>query len=686
MTALHAQSISLNLTEDCIFFHKDSYYIVDAISNKRGLSEYHCLRIDNKTGDIVDSKVIYRLTVAEVSAAIHSGSSYVIKKDEFNTCETLDHSERELMQFQAWSEFFNRLEIRTGSRFRTSGKYVKEVIKEINWSQYGMGVPGYSTATSKITKVKKAEGNTFVLLPKKYRKNRGETTLPSYVYNEMMSYIMDNVMVFTASEKINVTKAYNNFIKYIDNLPKNQRQKFVKTPCRATFYNHVNQISEAIKEERRMSAFELTKRKRKQKTGFIINEVLERVEMDAVSISLGIVENVKNGKKEEQVYLGHIILMVAIDVYSRAILGYSYKISKNPGECSDLVVSCFQNTLLPKDHTNSNMYGRSFNLVVDQGTATNGNQLSLALADAETVPITTPVGQPWRKPFIERFFHTLRTDFLSEFDSYMGSKRYRNYGSINHDEKIEKLATLTEDEFINALDDYIANTYHVGAHAGLNGRSPLAVWNDAIAEYGQEIYTFPLDHKVFSRRGKFAEGRVISEQGTITLDGDKYFSDELKKLQLNGVKKVDVYYSDNDVYSITFCYEHRLYKAYLMPTNQMPEPYPGLQRSALKAAKAAYFGHIAKAEKLNYIPSQKSPKRKQRPKTGAAETRNKTVAVNVDYDDAKQMLDKSIDADLANQAVSTQSTSVQDADASEETTGSSSAISSKKHVIRGGKI
>ncbi|MFQ3250598.1 MAG: putative transposase [Glaciecola sp.] len=686
MSSNSAHQLSLNLSEDAIFFYKDNHYIVDHVSTKRARHEYLCLRIDNQSGDIIDSNIIHRLCVAELTAALHSGNAYLVKKDDFDSKNRLNNSDKELLKFQGWQKFFDVLCKRTGNRYSTAPKYLNLAIKSVNWGDYELGTPGLSTAQAKVKRVRDNEGDVYVLLPKKYRKNKGESSLPQAIHSEMMDFIMDNVMVFNAAEKINVAKVYDRFCEYVENLPKAERTKLSKIPCRATFYNHVNQISQVLLAEQRMSAFELKKFKRKQTTEFIIKRVLERVEMDAVHISMGIVENVIEKGKEKQIFVGTIILMVAIDVFSRSILGYSYKIGENPSECSDLAVSCFQNTLLPKGQANWPQYGRSFNLVVDQSTTATGNQFQQAVMDAETGFVTTPAGTPWRKPFIERFFNTLRKEFLSEFSSYIGSKRYRNYGGINDDQKVEKLAMLTEQEFVEALDDFIANTYHVSGHAGLGESSPLDVWQDAMSEYGQEIYTFPLDHKVFSRRGKYAPKRTISDKGTVTLDGEKYSSDELKTLQLEGVKTVDVHYCDDDVSSITYSHDNLLYRAYLNPTKEIPEPYEGLQRGTLKALKENYNSHIKKSPKVRYTAPLNTSAKGHRPKGGASEKRDNSKGIDLRRPDAKKTLNNAIKADIDAQGPSESGYTITPQSQGNSTPNSNQPKPNPTLVKKGGKI
>lgn len=199
---------------------------------------------------------------------------------------------------------------------------------------------------------------------------------------------------------------------------------------------------------------------------------LECVELDAVHLNVGILD------ENTDEYLGTLIVYVGIDRFTRCVLGYSMSIKgKGQGENSESVIELLKHMSQPKalmPHTTHqwNQHGLGRLNLLDGGRANVGENVSAALAQSHVARIITPTKTPKKKPFIERFFKTLRGQFASKLPGYSPS---RMRGEVL-EENFSSSACLYLSEVKEALDSYIVDVYHQSGHSGLDNQSPSAVW------------------------------------------------------------------------------------------------------------------------------------------------------------------------------------------------------------------
>jgi putative transposase len=254
---------------------------------------------------------------------------------------------------------------------------------------------------------------------------------------------------------------------------------------------------------------------------------LQYVEVDAVHLNLGILS-------EAGEFLGTIIVYVCIDRYTRAVLGFSTSIKSNKrGEQSESVIECIKHSVFPKPDVNycNNQwfsFGVPFYFIFDAGSAFNNISVASYILNIESSRVITQTKQPKRKPFIERFFRTLREQLAMKIPGYVGK---RSEG-IEMDETIQEMATITQAEFERLLRIYICDYYHQSTHKGLDNFTPQQVWN----QYYSQSHTSPRlpgnPEAVSAFSGTTRSSNLCPKNGIA-----------YKKLRYNNSELRDLYYS-----------------------------------------------------------------------------------------------------------------------------------------------
>ncbi|PSW18674.1 hypothetical protein C9I94_24415 [Photobacterium swingsii] len=202
---------------------------------------------------------------------------------------------------------------------------------------------------------------------------------------------------------------------------------------------------------------------------------------------MGAIHPNSNGKEQLSCvnYVG-----IRQDVYSRAILGISLEVGRK-GESTEHIVDCLRSAILPKTDNEAipeqfrkgwPMCGKPAQIIADAGAGYVSKAFTLLLSFLDVSRQTTQVRRPWKKPFIERFFRTLRTRFLQTMPGYMSSGRKTE--ELEPDQTLKRTATLTVNEFKNCLYHFIVNDYHHTPHKSLNGATPFDTWEKKAAYSG----------------------------------------------------------------------------------------------------------------------------------------------------------------------------------------------------------
>ncbi|RUO36943.1 hypothetical protein CWE13_08850 [Aliidiomarina shirensis] len=248
----------------------------------------------------------------------------------------------------------------------------------------------------------------------------------------------------------------------------------LKPLSHGTFYTHIQKLNAYEVDRARMGVKAANKKHRWVEGSIITQRPLERVEVDAVHLNIAVVSEDASGKR---ICLRPIVY-VAMDVFTRLIVGHIVDFGeKNASENSNAVVKLIKdvcNPLKVGKYTNIPfpLGGMPERIISDSGPAFIASTPKAMLQSAGIGHEVTQKASPWKKPFVERFFSTLKSQCMHSIEGYAG---VRTRG-IELDRTLEQMAHLTRDEFQAILEDYILRIYHNNPHKGLDGLTPIEMW------------------------------------------------------------------------------------------------------------------------------------------------------------------------------------------------------------------
>lgn len=306
--------------------------------------------------------------------------------------------------------------------------------------------------------------------------HRRKSSFPQEIHDFALQMIDDH---YLQSGKPTVQYAYNCFREELEAKFGSEKFQRIEPPCRETFRKWLKGMEDPIKPIRRREVKHAAKEASRNATKKIrVDRILERVEADAVNLAIGV-------KDETGRYLGPVTIFAVIDCFSRSILGLVVQVGR--GESSGSVIDSYKHAICPKpiDYLPSSiesdwpMYGAPEVIISDGGAgyASIATQAFVIDAGSEARIVESYAG--WKKPFIERFFLTLRTGFAQNLRSYCGKYMDRP----NLDATIQEKASMTLGQFRTALYEWLLDTYHHSPHRGLEGRTPYDVWQDQVLEW-----------------------------------------------------------------------------------------------------------------------------------------------------------------------------------------------------------
>jgi putative transposase len=315
------------------------------------------------------------------------------------------------------------------------------------------------------------------------------------------------------------------------------------------FYEMLNELNQLDVVYSRYGKDEARKFARCSEGMYVLDFPLQRVEIDAVHLKIGLLDD------ETGEFLGTAIVYLAIDVFTRCIVGYSVSIGNGPSEISEAVVELIKHCVTPKVQSpfaqNSwPLTGIPYSFVGDAGAAFKCHVVTNLMAQLKCTYITTETKSPWRKGVIEAYNKGLRSQYASNLPGYT---RYND--EDKSDKTIEEIATLTLGEFIASLEVYILDYYHQNPHKGLFNDTPSNVCENALKECSPRIVA---DLKVLELFSGFETDGVIQGAQGIQRNNLYYSSRQLNNMRLeivtHGDKKnprVPFLYDKNDVSKIS---------------------------------------------------------------------------------------------------------------------------------------
>lgn len=499
-------------------------------------------------------------------------------------------TENQLLKLDMWSAFIE-LHFQTHSKNFTSINNVDETILAFRWEEYKSQTYSRSTCQAKIKAYLDNQKDVRALICRGYHGSKNTSRLTEATDDLIYEYFCNYYLV-----RIDATaKSVNEIASMIRNELSRLREKepalYPTIPSVDTIYRRFESMQGMMSTEKNLSKAEVKKLRYQLGRQFIAEKPLERVEMDAVYINLGL-------KNDEGFFLGTIVMMVALDVCTRNILGYSIQVGKNVAESGDLATECLKSVVTPKTNSQWVAGGIPEAVYTDATTATKGSRYKEFALLMKIKPIVVRVGEGWSKPFIESFFRTLRREFLSKLPGYLGSKTRMNNRHLEPAENAEVHASMTLQGFTNAFEDYVCNVYMQSAHHGLNKRAPIHVWKYKISKQPW-LQLFPSEDRDLSEfRGCYRDALTVYANGSIKLKNEQYVSSELKQLSLDGVKKVECFYSNIDTRSVVVKHQN---DTFVVPLREMNHhEHAGFQQAELDAARKAQFSECPESERKHY--------------------------------------------------------------------------------------
>lgn len=251
---------------------------------------------------------------------------------------------------------------------------------------------------------------------------------------------------------------------------------------------------------------------------------------------------------ERREVLGRPWLTMAIDVYSRCVLGILVSFD---APSSTSVALCLEQVVLPKEmwlrsqgiDASWPMFGKPVALLLDNGAEFHGQALLRGCEEFGISLQYRPVKQPHYGAHIERLNGTImQRVHLVPGTTFSNPKDRGNYDSA-------KRAVMTLREFRGWLIDQITRWYHVKPHRGLSGRTPLQVWEAGWRD-GGSIRTPPVVASPLELRAAFlpVTWRRVQRTG-VEFWGLRYWHEALTPL-IGSKERLCVRYDPRDVRSL----------------------------------------------------------------------------------------------------------------------------------------
>ena len=237
-----------------------------------------------------------------------------------------------------------------------------------------------------------------------------------------------------------------------------------------------------------------------------LTSVMERVEIDHTVLDFTVL------MEDNQTVIGRPTITALVDCYSSCVVGF-YVSFNEPSYLS--IRAALINTMLSKNDVINSFssinaewpcHGKIELLVVDNGVEFWGDSLESACKELGINTSYNPVGKPWKKPKVERFFRTLNTEFIDPFPG-------KNFRSIDAkgDYQPDKEAALSFSLFNELLHKWIIEVYNQKAD-DRKTRVPIAKWYEGMSIYPPIQYTGDDQEHLCVKLG-ILDTRSISKDG-----------------------------------------------------------------------------------------------------------------------------------------------------------------------------
>lgn len=250
-------------------------------------------------------------------------------------------------------------------------------------------------------------------------------------------------------------------------------------PHESTIRRRVKALSSEEKHKKRYGRESAESKYEYQGNSFKVNYPLEVVEIDHTILDIMLVTD------QHRQPLGRPTITLAIDVYSRMVVGYY--VSFDPAGSIGTGL-CVSNLILDKEKTLDRLeitgewpcWGVPTTLHLDNAKEFKGALMVRACKEYDIDIHWRGLGKTNWGGHVERFFRTLNEQIYDLPGTTFGDiDKRENYNS-------EKEAVLTLFEFEQWMVTYIVNIYHVSMHDGID-TSPMRQWEIGVIGDGENL-------------------------------------------------------------------------------------------------------------------------------------------------------------------------------------------------------
>lgn len=276
---------------------------------------------------------------------------------------------------------------------------------------------------------------------------------------------------------------------------------------------------------------------------------------------------------EQEFEIERIWLLVIVDVWSRAVLGYHVSLNREYSRYD--VIRTIENALAPHRPRQFTLPGVGYGAAggfpsgklpelgyatwqwfkLDNAKANLASDVQYALADFIGCLIDAgPAHSPDDRPYIERFFGTVASSLSSRLPGYTGSNA-RDIRRALADPKGNLRLYVSLDELEDLLAASLAQ-YKATTHNGLNGRTPLEAVEHSVRGRGAMLNWLPeakrrtlcLMHTPHTSivRGYLDQG----QRPHVNFHGVRYTNTLLASTALYLGKKLRLYYNSQDLRTV----------------------------------------------------------------------------------------------------------------------------------------
>ena len=276
---------------------------------------------------------------------------------------------------------------------------------------------------------------------------------------------------------------------------------------------------------------------------------------------------------EQEFEIERIWLLVIVDVWSRAVLGYHVSLNREYSRYD--VIRTIENALAPHRPRQFTLPGVRYGAAggfpsgklselgyatwqwfkLDNAKANLAGDVQYALADFIGCFIDAgPAHSPDDRPYIERFFGTLASSLSSRLPGYTGTNA-RDIRRALADPKGNLRLYVSLDELEDLLEASLAQD-NATAHNGLNGRAPLEAVEHSVRGRGAMLNWLPAAKRrtlCLMHTPHTSTVRGYLDQGQrphVNFHGVRYTNTLLASTALLLGKKLRLYYNSQDLRTV----------------------------------------------------------------------------------------------------------------------------------------